>query len=876
MFESTSLRLALALMSTFLVPVVALAKQPHSWCTTGAALVKNDPDSDANTKSILSAVCSDPDFASCCSDGGSNARWGLSCVQKGALYANTQSTLGDYCGRYAWVQGPITKTNADGSKYSFEQYYPRDFNFVALSGNASSFRDVDGPVAAKGNLVITYFNLNIARREEIALLAGGSIYLGNGTVHGAVQYGTTFSDVNVTYPEGGRPTARTSPALIDFDKTKTALVGMSQSLRDHYDVNGTAAKPYSTLTFTGSDPELNVFKIDASQLNGTTGYSFSVPAGSAALVTVTGTDPAFKYAGFGGSLPAANKLLWNFPDAKTLTLNSVGFPGSILAPGAVADLMNGSIRGTVVVASATRAIVELYSAPFQLACSGGLCLDKTWSCSSDTAMGDTGQATVIAAEAGFLEVAGGDYIAETYPRTSPKHRIWYSFQPADSAPKSKPIAVFFNGGPGAATSTVLFAFNTGPVTLDPQLTGVQKYIRNNNSWTQFANLLYIDGPATGFSYPLAEDDGTKLDIGTDMDHDAGIFLRFITRFLVRHPSLLNDRIILVAESYGGARAALMLQELYTYSTLTNSGSKYQDSQLSADLSAYFSQAFSTQAPTTTQINSRFGHQVLVEPVLAGAEQSSYLSNFPADTNCISATCTSFDTTHDPTCDINNCDMRWKWSDDLEMTAGSNLLNLTALNAALRVNAKTIEWMKASARTKAYGRSDTSTRTSIVPNSTDMIDTFGSLNSEDNYLVNQNNLTFLPYGDATSTPARRYYSPGAGLITGFDFVLRATFGVSSFITVTEHDWNVWTPAIAPSLNGYAHTDPDFMSFVSSVGYTDVGGNGLPRPGYMSINYPSGGSTVVVMPTSYDSGHQVTMRAPAELLSDVLQWYKSSPH
>ena len=69
--------------------------------------------------------------------------------------------------------------------------------------------------------------------------------------------------------------------------------------------------------------------------------------------------------------------------------------------------------------------------------------------------------------AGFYEldeldfyVHQGSYFNRLQMRSSPA-RIWYVFQPADENPEDKPLFVFFNGGPGGATSAGLFSANTG-------------------------------------------------------------------------------------------------------------------------------------------------------------------------------------------------------------------------------------------------------------------------------------------------------------------------------------------------------------------------------------------------------------------------------
>lgn len=932
--------------SVYLVPNVSQAMEPHSWCNTGDALVKGS-DSDADTNNVIAKVCQG-NFAYCCSDGPTDTgskplRWDFACVQKAVAYAHSKNLIdgGDHCGRFAWIQGPIRKTDGDEQR-NFKQYFPQDFNIVSLAGNIGYLRDIQGPVAASGDVEIGAFNLNYGKRDEIALLAGGKVKLYSGTVHGTVQYGTTYQGGStVTYVDGVRPTTPTSPSLVDFGEAKDKLIGMSDALRDNYDVNGSASKMWGTVTLTGNDPELNVFELSASQVANTNTYTFKVPAGSAAIITVKGANPVFKNLGFQDA-PAANRVLWNFPEATSLALESVAFVGSILAPKAAAKLQNGSIRGTVVVGSATRANVELYSAPLELGCRGGLCLDKTWSCSSDTVMADDGTAAAIVPEAGFLEIEGGDYTSEDQLRRSPKHRVWYSFHPAKFGRKNKPLAVFFQGGPGGGTTAVLFAFGTGPKTFkvvpdptNPAKDTLSDLVSNPSSWTEFANLLYIDAPATGFSYPMKDVDGSSPDIGNDMDRDASNFLRVLARFLKRHPALQTNRVILVGESYGGVRATMMLQYLYAAAGATFADTNtYVDSQLSSDLGSYFQAAFGTKTPSVAQVAKQFGHQTLIEPNVVGDAQrdamynitytpsgdkvlNSYRDEFLTAISCKDKLdkdhpCwrTKSPTTSEPeilaTCDVYNCDKDRFWSFDLLNSAAQKLTSIQTLNDALGVDALSIAWMYAAARESAYGRATISVPylvdgasavATIEVASATPIDLaksvssggFGPLNGDDSYLVTLNGRVRETYGyvydrpipPGTPPPARTYMSPDMGMMLGSAFARHLHNGVKSFITVTKHDALIWSPAISTAFEDFipdpaVPTDPPnpLSPYPSWADY----GAGYPndaspdRPGAMVLLVPSG-PIHVTMPTAYDSGHSVTMRTPAELRNDVMSWCKN---
>ena len=480
-------------------------------------------------------------------------------------------------------------------------------------------------------------------------------------------------------------------------------------------------------------------------------------------------------------------------------------------------------------------------------CCGCLCADPTWSCSHDTCLDEMGHALAVVAESGFFELAGGAYVAESQARVSPKHRIWYAFHPASATPENKPLAVFFNGGPGSATSGYLFSINTAPFTLDPAVVGSQPIVANANSWAQFANLLYIDAPGTGFSYPLSLDDGSKPSVGIDLDRDAASVIRVIVRFLERHPTLQRNPIVLVGESYGGTRATLMLDRLFNYQLLTSTSAVYQDAGLYNDLLRHFTAVFPGKNPATltpAQIATQFTHQVLIQPAVAG--QTQWNLNTPDNSVCVA------------NYDAYQCNEATGWSDQNAKAVAGHLTTIATLRQALGVDPTTIEWLRASARTRAYGRGSGST-----VSTPEMTATFGTLGSDDSYFLILNSAVLSAY----SSSSRWWLDPNIG--TSF---LNNTVNVKTFITNARLDMVVWSPAIPPALKTYS-------SLVSNSVHDTTTRTGITRPGWIQLTYlpsvvPAPSTREIRFPYYAAAGHTVTIRQAAELLADVRQWYAST--
>lgn len=841
---------SLLFVATWVVASAASAAQPHSLCVTGEPLVLNGSP-DATTNQIIANVCAQPGQADCCATGG---RWDLECVQRAANYAIVNGA-GDVCGRYNKWEVAIGGT---------DMTFPRDFNLVTLTGNISGIRDVEGPVATAGRLFGSYFNLNYERQERIGLFAQNGAQLYSGQMFGDTIYQGSLTHNQVTFFDGA---ASSQPLPIFFGPAQTVLGEMANALAA-YDAIA-AVKEWSTLHMVGNDPELNVFSVNSADLLTTYDYNIHVPPGAYVIINVFGTNPELKYAGFRGSF-SPSRTLWNFPNAATLVMRSLGFSGSVLAPYATADLRDGSLTGTIVAASAY-ANVELYTAPFHMPSTGGcLAFAPQWSCSNDTKTNEFTHALQVRPEAGFLELSTNNYVAEGVARTSPTHRVWYSFHPAKHYPESAPIAVFFNGGPGSATSQYLFALNTAPRTLDPDRLSPGQSVGTNvgADWTDFANLLYIDAPGTGFSYPVKNPDGTMPSIGTDLDRDAAMFLQVVLRFIWHHPTFANNNVMIVGESYGGVRSVLMLDHLFNYPNLVNPNAAYQDSQLHSELTFYFHNGFGTATPSVAQLAARWNHQVLIQPVVAGSEQVAQgNSRFPYGPNdCMSDTCWVVGPGDDPNlaCDPYNCNILNSKALDTDSKVQDRLTSLGTLQAMLGVNPRTIAWMTAGARVNAYGRGGGA----AAP---EMVAEFGALNADDSYYVmgNSNVLTSYP-------GARRWSSAGAGELNTVQFLAGLSHGVNTFITSARYDSVVPTIGIPYAIAGFAQTAP-VSNWIQGVYYNDTNTSfGLPRAGWMGFPYQPDGSFVVAiaMPQHYEAGHTVSWRAPVELKQDVMKWYLDS--
>jgi choice-of-anchor A domain-containing protein/uncharacterized repeat protein (TIGR01451 family) len=171
-------------------------------------------------------------------------------------------------------------------------------------------------------------------------LAAGSAYV-NG--HGP-------SSVNFN---GGGSYLASNP--IDFNAALTDLQTKSNAwaaATPNGDVQTTVQDGFKgRITFHGTDPQLNVFTIDASQLHPSGAISelrffYDVPAGAVSIINVTGSSASIKAFEIRMGTPTGSStqvsdgtkaqmkgILWNFPGATSINIDlGAAWGGSILAP----------------------------------------------------------------------------------------------------------------------------------------------------------------------------------------------------------------------------------------------------------------------------------------------------------------------------------------------------------------------------------------------------------------------------------------------------------------------------------------------------------------------------------------------------------------
>ncbi|WP_438026629.1 S10 family serine carboxypeptidase-like protein [Sorangium sp. So ce233] len=458
----------------------------------------------------------------------------------------------------------------------------------------------------------------------------------------------------------------------------------------------------------------------------------------------------------------------------------------------------------------------------------------------DTGGSSDGPPAALSAEAGFIEVPGSKALGPGWPS-----RMFYSFLPAEERPERAPLILFFNGGPGAATTSILLPYGTGPHTLDPTAPANAAPVANDASYTRFANLLYVDARSTGFSYERASPHPSDCH-GREQLYiaDAADFIHVLLEFLDAHEALRDNPVVVAGESYGGTRAAVMLYMMQHYA-LRRDGLEvmglappWLKDRMQAHLDAAFpARAGVRQEPS--QVAEQFGWQVLIQPNLFGLQQAMYEEPLArADLDLAEHFATPgardrFDvrrTVEEGERVAEHAARSMRNPEHLEALLGVDLAEIAGLTPPERWPSSRYFWSGSEAARAAA--SEGALRAEL-----------GRLGADDAY--------WLPEG----LPCQGYLGDH-GSLRAFGEVLPHT---ATFITNARYDAVVYTEAL-----------PVFFA-ERSIYEVEIDMSlpaGAARPGVVRLT--SDEADIALRFPTYASGHAVSVSAPRELAEDVAAW------
>ncbi|WP_085874474.1 MULTISPECIES: choice-of-anchor A family protein [unclassified Nocardioides] len=293
-----------------------------------------------------------------------------------------------------------------------------------VEGNGNRGAESEGAIAYGGNLptamTVGPYLPSGFDADDAALVVAGShgqyFNLQRGSAYLTPQSGVNFN--------GGGHYLASNP--IDFATAFTQLRALSDqwgAAAATGTVTAGVTGGNAALIFTGSSSSLNVFDLTTAQLADLAAgkhVGYDVPAGATTIINVPGTTPTIAgqaWIGSGSSWSQVNDgnikgvyngIVWNFPDATTLTLNyGSAWAGHILAPDAAVNVVGGGHNIGQVIAKSFSSNLETHFNLFpSQACVPG----------TPTPPGDSD--VTITKSASAASPHGGDTVAYTLTATN--------------------------------------------------------------------------------------------------------------------------------------------------------------------------------------------------------------------------------------------------------------------------------------------------------------------------------------------------------------------------------------------------------------------------------------------------------------------------
>ena len=465
---------------------------------------------------------------------------------------------------------------------------------------------------------------------------------------------------------------------------------------------------------------------------------------------------------------------------------------------------------------------------------------------------------------GFIEIEPHTYddgIFNAKAVKSTRARLFYHLIVADADAKTKPVFVFFNGGPGY-TSMLLHSFGTGPLTLNADAPE-DAPTANPSSFTALGNVLYVDARHTGFSYGVADDvtDSAERAVAFEKSSfnpsvDAADFVRVLLRVMKQQPALQNNPVVLVGESYGGTRASVMLELL-----LRHPSPFYKDTDLSDELAAHYRDVFVGIAPSSYSpqlFAKQFGWQVLIQPLVVGNVQKEKTASWLPQVDARVASALGVDAaTLTENCSDNRSKPR-SWCAAIDPAIARTLLDPDSFARWMGVAPEAVDGLPASQRSEGFR----------------FVNTRPELAEPAAWIAR---VGALPEWD-------RYFSPSTGerVPAGFEWVFstqpvyafffsRAARNAHTLITNAAFDANLPEEGLLPALRQLIQDYPLLAAGMSRADYVgndpDVASERIRLRFAASPDHGPATQRVVYFPTYAASGHMVTVSEPAKFRRDV---------
>jgi choice-of-anchor A domain-containing protein len=260
----------------------------------------------------------------------------------------------DAAGRIA-VGGNFAPANNGGFTIASSSSDPTGVYDLVVGGNFTNngYSMGGGDAFVGGNMAWNSISL-----PHNAYVNGNATNNGGGSVGGTIYAAGTCAEPS--YLSCQKSTATASP--INFASAQTNLDSVSGSLAAQTANGTTSFDGHSTYTLTGTSSSLNVFNLSNGNYTAAT-INITAPAGSTVIVNVAGTSDSIN----GGSINlngvSTSNVIFNYATATSISISSLAFNGTLLAPYATFTGNYSQLNGQLIVDNA-QGTTEFHNALF--------------------------------------------------------------------------------------------------------------------------------------------------------------------------------------------------------------------------------------------------------------------------------------------------------------------------------------------------------------------------------------------------------------------------------------------------------------------------------------------------------------------------------
>ncbi|HEX2868168.1 MAG TPA: choice-of-anchor A family protein [Ignavibacteriales bacterium] len=285
-------------------------------------------------------------------------------LPKGAVYLSHNASKGDYDKLTGlWTLGNLAageeatltvtvKIDCDElNNMAFDLGIAKDYNLFVLQDASQPSSDTQGKAAIGRDASFGGYSVGdqLAPNSGDVLIVGRKLTFTSGRVYnGNAVYGdSTNLPLSAVSVDG--MLRHDSP--VNFASAKSYLENLSKTLST-YVINGSTKFEWGGLMLSGTDPYLNVFMVDGSDMSGANNFQIDVPNGAVVLVNISGSSVKWT-GGLTVNGTAITNVLYNFYEAADLTIGGIDVRGSILAPLAKVNFTSGVQNGQMICKSLT-------------------------------------------------------------------------------------------------------------------------------------------------------------------------------------------------------------------------------------------------------------------------------------------------------------------------------------------------------------------------------------------------------------------------------------------------------------------------------------------------------------------------------------------